>query len=442
MARGGGDYCYREVAPFAAMVCLQFISVGLNTLFKVAANYGMSLHIFLVYSYAVTAVILLPSPFFFRRSRVLPSLNLWILLKIFLLGAVGNASVMMGFRGIDYGSPTLASAMGNLASAVTFVLAIIFRQEVFTCAPKPARGGVRARALGISTRRVGVPCYGARAELRRTGRRACACDFHTQAERAGGRPCMRADAHRVLVPAAITRPSKDERPTQSQQAPHLTYGPTSEMSHSKKTSRDPIYGPEDPVFTYTWTMSQRQVFFNEICEASERTTLLAVEHAAQLAIEKVTESSQSTDMSNEGLSARIGTRVHRRTGACSRHRTRGCLVRAVLCARADPVMRCPARRFQCVAKHNPTHRMKKVELSSRSSWAKVVGTMVSIAGAFVVTFYKGLSINAAPSSAPSLHQLLDDSSRSDWIIGNLFVTIQGHSLHEASESVASASKIK
>ncbi|KAL6579567.1 hypothetical protein OROMI_009783 [Orobanche minor] len=44
------------------MVRLQCINVGLNTLFKVAANASMSRHLFLVYAYVVAALLLLLPP--------------------------------------------------------------------------------------------------------------------------------------------------------------------------------------------------------------------------------------------------------------------------------------------------------------------------------------------------------------------------------------------
>jgi hypothetical protein len=34
---------------------------------------------------------------------------------------------LCGYKGIDYSSPTLASAIGNLSPAFTFILAVIFR---------------------------------------------------------------------------------------------------------------------------------------------------------------------------------------------------------------------------------------------------------------------------------------------------------------------------
>lgn len=49
--------------PFVAMVSMECINVGLNTLFKAATLTGMSYHVFVVYSYAVAALVLLPSRF-------------------------------------------------------------------------------------------------------------------------------------------------------------------------------------------------------------------------------------------------------------------------------------------------------------------------------------------------------------------------------------------
>lgn len=58
---------YKEVLPFAAMVTMECINVGLNTLYKAATNKGMSNHVFVVYSYGLAALLLLPSPFFSTR---------------------------------------------------------------------------------------------------------------------------------------------------------------------------------------------------------------------------------------------------------------------------------------------------------------------------------------------------------------------------------------
>lgn len=111
------------------MVTMECANVGLNTLFKAATLQGMSYHVFVSYAYAVAALILLPSPFFSRRSRVLPPMNFSIASKILLLGIIGCTSQVMGYTGINYASPTLASAISNLVPAFTFILALIFRME-------------------------------------------------------------------------------------------------------------------------------------------------------------------------------------------------------------------------------------------------------------------------------------------------------------------------
>ncbi|XP_057482655.1 WAT1-related protein At3g28050-like [Actinidia eriantha] len=122
-------YCSRDLVPLTAMVTMECTNVGLNTLFKGATLNGMSYHVFVVYSYAVAALLLLPSPFFSRRSRALPRMNFSIGSKILLLGVIGCTSQIMGYTGINYSSPTLASAISNLVPAFTFILAIIFRME-------------------------------------------------------------------------------------------------------------------------------------------------------------------------------------------------------------------------------------------------------------------------------------------------------------------------
>ncbi|KAL5582501.1 hypothetical protein UlMin_014943 [Ulmus minor] len=124
-----GRYCYRDVLPFSAMVIMECINVGLNTLFKAATLQGMSYHVFVAYAYAIAALVLFPAPFLSQRSSVLPPLKITLMSKIGLLGLIGCSSQVMGFTGINYSSPTLASAISNLVPAFTFILAIIFRME-------------------------------------------------------------------------------------------------------------------------------------------------------------------------------------------------------------------------------------------------------------------------------------------------------------------------
>ncbi|KZV57709.1 hypothetical protein F511_03169 [Dorcoceras hygrometricum] len=148
--RNSGSFCYREVLPFTAIVVIECTNVGLNTLYKLATRSGMSRHVFVVYAYAIAALVLLPSPFLSRRSRALPPLNRSILLKIILLGIIGYSSQIMGYTGINYSSPTLASAMSNLVPAFTFVLAVIFRMEKVELSSRSSKAKIVGSVVSIS----------------------------------------------------------------------------------------------------------------------------------------------------------------------------------------------------------------------------------------------------------------------------------------------------
>ncbi|CAL5186171.1 unnamed protein product [Lathyrus oleraceus] len=68
-----------------------------------------------------------------------------------------------------------------------------------------------------------------------------------------------------------------------------------------------------------------------------------------------------------------------------------------------------------------TFRMEKLAIKSRSSNAKVMGSIASIAGAFVLTFYKGQSIlNSSP-----LHQPIEffKSVDSSWAIAGILLIV-------------------
>ncbi|KAK4603766.1 hypothetical protein RGQ29_012322 [Quercus rubra] len=145
-----GRYCYKDVWPFTAMVTMECINVGLNTLFKAATLQGMSYHVFVVYAYAIAALVLFPAPFFSGRSRVLPPLNFSIMSKIVLLGIIGSSSQIMGYTGINYSSPTLASAISNLVPAFTFILAIIFRMEKVALRSTSSQAKILGTIISIS----------------------------------------------------------------------------------------------------------------------------------------------------------------------------------------------------------------------------------------------------------------------------------------------------
>lgn len=66
-----------------------------------------------------------------------------------------------------------------------------------------------------------------------------------------------------------------------------------------------------------------------------------------------------------------------------------------------------------------TFRMEKLDWRSSTTVAKSFGTIVSIAGAFIVTYYKGIPLVSMPSTSNPSHQLL--LQQSNWVAGGLFL---------------------
>ncbi|PIA40427.1 hypothetical protein AQUCO_02500254v1 [Aquilegia coerulea] len=66
-------------------------------------------------------------------------------------------------------------------------------------------------------------------------------------------------------------------------------------------------------------------------------------------------------------------------------------------------------------------RMEKLDLRTRSSQAKTLGTIVSITGAIIVTLYKGQPIIVAQLHS-LIHQPVLLSPKSTWVIGGLLLT--------------------
>ncbi|KDO66263.1 hypothetical protein CISIN_1g019712mg [Citrus sinensis] len=66
--------------------------------------------------------------------------------------------------------------------------------------------------------------------------------------------------------------------------------------------------------------------------------------------------------------------------------------------------------------------MEKVAIRSRSSQAKILGTVVSIAGAFIVSLYKGPPLLGFSSPSNSNIQL-PVSEYSNWALGGLLLTV-------------------
>ncbi|KAA8548060.1 hypothetical protein F0562_004679 [Nyssa sinensis] len=120
----------KDAAPFAAMVLVECGEVVMTTVTKAAMNRGISNFVYVVYYNSLGLLFLLPYFIFHSlRKNKRPALTLPLLWRFFLLGLLGKCLVLFGYVGINYSSPVLAAALGNLTPIFTFLLAIIFRME-------------------------------------------------------------------------------------------------------------------------------------------------------------------------------------------------------------------------------------------------------------------------------------------------------------------------
>ncbi|KAJ8439510.1 hypothetical protein Cgig2_007027 [Carnegiea gigantea] len=117
-----------EAAPFVGMLMAECAQVGLIIISKQALATGMPNFVFVFYSNALASFILLCLCLLIYRSGR-PPLSFSMLCWFFLLGLVGCLSQLFGYAGINYSSPTLATAMLNLVPGLTFLLAVVLRME-------------------------------------------------------------------------------------------------------------------------------------------------------------------------------------------------------------------------------------------------------------------------------------------------------------------------
>ncbi|CAH8380286.1 unnamed protein product [Eruca vesicaria subsp. sativa] len=143
-------YFCKDVVPFAAMVSVECVMVGSNTLFKAANLRGLSFYVYIFYSYVVATIVLLPLSLIFGRSRRLPSAKFPVFVKIFFLALLGLMSGLVGLKGVEYSSPTLSSAISNLTPAFTFTLAIIFRMEQVRLSSSATQAKIIGTIVSIS----------------------------------------------------------------------------------------------------------------------------------------------------------------------------------------------------------------------------------------------------------------------------------------------------
>ncbi|KAK6916112.1 EamA domain, partial [Dillenia turbinata] len=136
--------------PALVMVLVQIILAGMNVLYKLAANNGMSLKVLIAYRFIFATAFILPVALIFeRKSR--PKLTWVVLGQAFLCGLFGGSlGQNLYATSLALTSATFTSAMANLVPAITFILAISFRMERLALRTLAGKAKVLGTLLGVS----------------------------------------------------------------------------------------------------------------------------------------------------------------------------------------------------------------------------------------------------------------------------------------------------
>ncbi|KAA8526049.1 hypothetical protein F0562_007851 [Nyssa sinensis] len=134
----------KTCSSYMAMVVVQLAYGGSNILMKIALEEGLNQLVFVVYRHIIAMLLLGPLAYVLERKQR-PSLTFSVIMKIFVLASLGTTiHLNVYYAGLEYTSPTVASALSNVIPGLTFLLAVLLRMEKV----KLGSAGGRAKVLG------------------------------------------------------------------------------------------------------------------------------------------------------------------------------------------------------------------------------------------------------------------------------------------------------
>ncbi|EOX97422.1 Mtn21-like protein [Theobroma cacao] len=134
--------------PAMLMVVVQVVFAGVNVLYKLAANDGMSLRIIVAYRFIFATAVMIPLALILERKR--PKLTWTVLIQAFFCGLLGGSlSQNLYIESLALTSATFVSAMTNLIPAITFIMAVTIGLEKLAFGTMAGRAKVLGTVIGI-----------------------------------------------------------------------------------------------------------------------------------------------------------------------------------------------------------------------------------------------------------------------------------------------------
>ncbi|KAB5520779.1 hypothetical protein DKX38_025098 [Salix brachista] len=139
--------CFDRVHPGIAMIFVQIVFGGINIVYKLVINDGMSIRVAVAYRLLFGAAFLCPIALIVERNKR-PKLTWVVFTQIFFLALFGGSIYHnLYLASLNLTSMTFAAAMYNLSPAFTYMVAVLFRME--TLSVNNARG--IAKVAGTAT---------------------------------------------------------------------------------------------------------------------------------------------------------------------------------------------------------------------------------------------------------------------------------------------------
>lgn len=140
----------KGLKPAVLMVMVQVAYAGVNVLFKLAINDGMSMRIATAYRLLFASAFTLPLALLFERNKR-PKLTWRLMFMEFLCGLFGGSLLQnLYFEAMALTSATLVSAIYNLIPPITFVMAIIWGLERLNLGTAGGKAKILGTIIGLS----------------------------------------------------------------------------------------------------------------------------------------------------------------------------------------------------------------------------------------------------------------------------------------------------
>ncbi|XP_019053098.1 PREDICTED: WAT1-related protein At3g28050-like isoform X5 [Nelumbo nucifera] len=398
--------------PFAAMVMVECGSIGLTTLSKAAMRRGMSNFVFILYSYILATLLLLPFLFICRRAKH-PPLTFSILCRLFLLGIVSCISQILQYEGIRSSSPILNSATDNILPAFIFILAIIFRMEPLALKSSYGRAKLLGTLVSITGAFVVTLYKGPSIFISNSSASNLAHQRFLLSPKSnwvfGGFLLslhILALAFLFIIQASIV---KDYQAEFSITFFYCFFGSIPTAFISVIAEKDPsawILRPNLELIAIIYSKENTKRLMEEVKFSSQTTPSHQRFNVAGLPLLLVSIASHTFAVS-------CTAQILQFEGIRSSSPT--------LSSAVDNTL--PAFVFILAL----IFRMERLSLKSSYGQAKLLGTLVSVTGAFVVTFYRGPSIIRTSSTSNSSdhhhHQQLLLFPKSSWVFGGFLLSL-------------------